>query len=52
MLIGSRVDGSANFPGTIDEVKIWKTTRSASQIKDDSLKKGGLVWSFVDLEPT
>ena len=52
MLIGSRVNGTGNFPGTIDDVKIWKTTRTASQIKQDSQRLTGLSWAFVDLQPT
>lgn len=52
LLIGSRVDGSGNFPGTLDDIKIWKSIRTAAQIKQDSQKLTGLSWAFVNLEPT
>ncbi|MDA1338533.1 MAG: hypothetical protein O2871_04165 [bacterium] len=40
---------ATSIAGTIDEVKIWREARSQTQIVNDSLETGGLVWTFTSL---
>ena len=44
---GITTTSGGNF--VIDEAKVWKSVRTAGQIKNDSLEKAGLVWTYIPL---
>lgn len=43
------ITGVNGFNGDIDEIKVFNSARTSTQIANDSLKSGGLVWSYATL---
>ena len=48
-IMKDRAVPAVQWKGIIDDWKIWTSVRSQAQIKNDSLKSGGLVWTYTPL---
>jgi len=50
VFIGAQDGGVGRFDGIIDDVKVWKSLRTETQVNSDLLDGTGLVWTYARLQ--